>query len=93
MLTEEATKLLQIYLHNMTVLIEKHKPKGNEVSDEDMTITILAGAVALLIKILMAIDEEGKQTVRNLKAIDKNLDEAVEILAGQIKGGKHGTDK
>ena len=93
MLTEEATKLLQIYLHNMTVLIEKHKPKGNEVSDEDMTITILAGAVALLIKILMAIDEEGKKTVGNLKAIDENLDEAMKILAGQIKGGKHGTDK
>ena len=93
MLTEEATKLLQIYLHNMTVLIEKHKPKGNEVSDEDMTITILAGAVALLIKVLMAIDEEGKKTVGNLKAIDENLDEAMKILAGQIKGGKHGTDK
>lgn len=87
MLTEEATKLLQIYLHNMTVLIEKHKPKGNEVSDEDMTITILAGAVALLIKILMAIDEKGKQTFRGFGALDKELDEAAEILAGHIKGG------
>ena len=87
MLTEEATKLLQIYLHNMTVLMEKHKPKGNEVSDEDMTITILAGAVALLIKILMAIDEKGKQTVRDFEAFDKELDEAAEILAGHIKGG------
>ncbi|MBR3376140.1 MAG: hypothetical protein IKG44_00400 [Mogibacterium sp.] len=87
MLTEEATKLLQIYLHNMTVLIEKHKPKGNEVSDEDMTITILAGAVALLIKILMAIDEEGKQTVRDFEAFDKKLDEVAEILTGHIKRG------
>lgn len=87
MLTEEATKLPQIYLHNMTALIKKHKPKGNEVSDEDMTITILAGAVALLIKILMAIDEKGKQTVRDFGAFDKELDEAIEILTGHIKGG------
>lgn len=87
MLTEEVTKLLQAHLYNMTVLMKKHKPKGNEVSDEDMTITVLAGAVALLIKILLAIDEEGKQTVRNFEAFDKELDEAAEILAGHIKGG------
>lgn len=77
MLTEEATKLLQIYLHNMTVLIEKHKPKGDTASDEDMTITIFAGAIALLIKLCLAINEK---QARELEALDKEAEEFVERI-------------